>query len=118
MGAGLELAAVLVHPRLGVVVTALEHDRARVPVLGLAPHVVPALEHEDALAGGGERVGERATPSSRADDDDVVVAVAGHGLLLLVHLSWASSACLVSARGRFVTRRRAVPGTIRPHGVL
>ena len=75
MGAGVKLPAVLVAPRLLDVVAALDDDGVRVPVRLLARDVAAPLEEEDALAGGGQAVGERAAPSARADDDDVVVIV-------------------------------------------
>src|SRR2546428_3527011 len=75
VGAGVELAAVLVAPGLLDVVAALGDDRVRVPVLLLAWDVIAPLEEEDALAGRREAVGEGPAPRARADDDHVVAVV-------------------------------------------
>src|SRR5436305_14318366 len=74
--------ATRVTPTLFSVVAAFDVDEARVPVLLLARDVIAALTDQDALAGRGERVGERAAASSRADDDDVVMIIARHDVLL------------------------------------
>ena len=65
--------AVLVDPLLAAEVALLEEHLLGVPVLGLAGRVTAALEQQDALAGGGEAVGERPAARAGADDDDVVV---------------------------------------------
>src|SRR5437764_13151074 len=70
---GVEFLSILVPPLFLRAVAALEHDGLGVPVLFLAGNVTPSLEQQDALAGGGEPVGQRAAPRAGADDDDVVV---------------------------------------------
>ena len=70
---GAEGVAVLVDPLLAGEVALLEEHLLGVPVLGLARQVAAALEQQDALAGGGEAMCERAAARPRADDDDVVV---------------------------------------------
>ena len=56
----LERLAVGVVPRLFGDVAAVDEDRRRAPVLHLACEEVAALEQQDALAGVGDRVGQRA----------------------------------------------------------
>ena len=68
----LELLAVAVDPGVRRDVAAVhEHGLVR-PVLRLACQPVAALEQQDALAGRGEAVRERAPAGAAADDDDVV----------------------------------------------
>ena len=73
--AGVELAAVAAVPGFLGLVGAVDEDGLAVPVGAGAGEVVAALEHEDALAGGSEAVGERGATGAAADDDDVVVFV-------------------------------------------
>ena len=73
----MELLAVLVAPDFLRGVLAVDVDGLRAPVVLLAGDEVAALEHQDPLAGRGERPEQRPAAGARADDDDVVV-VAGH----------------------------------------
>jgi hypothetical protein len=68
-----EALAVLVDPTLLRDVAIVAEDLLRIPVLGLARQVAAALEEEDALAGRGQPVGERAAAGAGSDDDHVVV---------------------------------------------
>ena len=70
---GRERRAVGVEPLLAGHVAVAAEDLARVPVLRLAREVAAALQQQDALAGRGEPVRERAAAGAGADDDDVVV---------------------------------------------
>jgi hypothetical protein len=73
--------AVFVVPHHFVVVARVHFDGARVPVLNLASNVVAPLEDQEALSGWRELVYERPAASASADDDDVVVGIARHGVL-------------------------------------
>src|SRR5437660_2588545 len=68
----MELRAGGIAPDLLRVVLSLEVHRASAPVVLLARYVLPSLEDQDALAGGGERPGQRAAARAGADDRDVV----------------------------------------------
>src|SRR5947209_14238742 len=70
---GMELAAVGAVPGLACLVAALDEDGVGAPVLELAREPVAALEQQDALAGRGELVHERAAARAGADHDDVVI---------------------------------------------
>jgi hypothetical protein len=63
----------VVDPVLVGQVATLPEDLLARPVLRLARQVPAALQHENALAGRREPVGERATPRAGSDDDHVVV---------------------------------------------
>jgi hypothetical protein len=72
MDLGLEgLALVVVPGVLGDVLVVDEHVLGQ-PVLGLARQPVPALEQQDALAGGREVAREGAAPGPCSYDDHVV----------------------------------------------
>jgi hypothetical protein len=73
VGVRVQLLAGLVAPLLRGLVLPLDVDGASAPVVQLARHVVAALEHQDALAGSGQAVRERAAAGTGPDDDDVVV---------------------------------------------
>ena len=70
--AGMERLAVFIVPGLVRLIAFAGEDRFAAPVLPFARQIVAALEDQDALAGGGEPVGEGAAPSAAADDDDVI----------------------------------------------
>ena len=70
---GLERLAVLVVPRVGRDVAALDEDGLRLPVLLLAGQEAAPLEQQDPLARRGQGVGQRPPARTCSDDDDVVV---------------------------------------------
>jgi hypothetical protein len=76
------LPVLVVDPVLVGEVAALAEHLLAAPVLGLARQVAAALEHEDALAGRGQPVGQRAAARAGSDDDHVVV-LRGHLRVLL-----------------------------------
>src|SRR5262245_1362588 len=67
-----KLFAVAVAPRLTGLIAAFQIDDARIPVVFLAGHIAAALKNQDALAGSGKLVGERAAAGSRTNDDYIV----------------------------------------------
>src|SRR5262245_25469002 len=75
----MKLLAFVVTPCLFSVVFRLEVYGARAPVVLLTRNVIAALKEKDLLARGREAVGQRASARARADDDYVVVIIAGHG---------------------------------------
>src|SRR5678815_1186786 len=75
----MKFLAFVVAPRFFRVVFRFEIYGARAPVVLLTRNVIAALEEKDLLARGREAVGQRASARARADDDYVVVIVAGHG---------------------------------------
>src|ERR1051325_9673647 len=74
----MQLLAVTVAPRLFGVVSRLEVYGARAPVVLFTRNVIAALEQQNLLARGRKFVGQRAAARARADDDYVVMVVAGH----------------------------------------
>jgi hypothetical protein len=70
---------ILVAPDFCGVICALDVDRTRIPVVFLAPHIGAACEQQDAFTRRRQPIGQRATASTAADDDDVVVLC--HGVL-------------------------------------
>ncbi len=84
VGVRMERGAAAVEPLLPGLVAAEDVHGARAPVVLLAPHVVAALDDENAFARGREAVGERAAARAAADHDHVVAAVcpgSAHSLL-------------------------------------
>src|SRR5262249_52944193 len=79
VGVRMKWLPVPVVPDFLRLVSPLDVDVPRVPVGLLPAHEVPALEQEDALAGGRQGVGQRAAAGAGPDDDDVV-AVHGSNL--------------------------------------
>ena len=73
-----ERLAVPVVPGFLSVVFGFQVDGAGAPVVLLAGHVVSALQQQDALAGRGQAVGQRATARPCPDDDHVIVVRGGH----------------------------------------
>src|SRR2546422_5843303 len=67
VGVRVELSTLSVPPHLPGVVFPLQVDRLRAPVVLLARDVVAALYEQDALAGGGETIGQRSTPRPGPD---------------------------------------------------
>jgi len=72
-----DVGAVGVGPGFLSLVAAVDEDDLRVPVVAATGQVVAALDEEDALAGGGEALGEGGAAGSGADDDDVVMVQDG-----------------------------------------
>ena len=73
--AGVERLAGAAEPGLLRLIGAVDEDGLGVPVGAGARQVVAALEHQDALAGRGEIVGEGGATGPAADDDDVVMVI-------------------------------------------
>ena len=76
-GLGMKGFAFAVLPDLVRVVTVSEKDGLGVPILLFLRQKSAAFEDENALAAGGEALGERAAAGARPDDDDVVIV---HGV--------------------------------------
>ena len=81
VGVRVQLFAVPVPPHFRGLVLALGIDRAGIPVVLLARHIVTAFEQENAFARRRQPVRERATARAGADNNDVVVCGLRHGLL-------------------------------------
>src|SRR5690349_14581926 len=79
IGVRVKLLALVVAPRLFRVVFAFEVYGARAPVVLFARNVIAALEQKDLLSRGRKTVGQRPSARARADDDYVVLIIAGHG---------------------------------------
>ena len=78
VNAGMERLAVAVVPGLRRLVPVRAEHRFAAPILRLARQEVAAFEDQDALAGRGQAIGERAAAGAAADDDDIVL-VMRHG---------------------------------------
>ena len=70
----------LVVPGFRRLVPVRAEHRLAAPILLLARQEIAAFEDQDAFAGRGQAMGERAAAGAAADDDDVVT-VMRHGLL-------------------------------------
>src|SRR5713101_2326999 len=74
-----QLFAVFVLPLFFRLILAFDVDRAAVPVVLLAVHVVAAFEQKNAFAGRSQLVGERAATRAGPDDDHIVLSCRFHG---------------------------------------
>ena len=92
----LEALAVVAVPGVGRDVAAVDEHVVGIPVLRLAGEPVAALQQQDALAGGRQLAGQRATARAGTDDDHVVAIHA--------HSSSSSSARMIRAAASISAR--------------
>src|SRR5690349_25083373 len=92
--------AFAIAPRLFRVVFRFEVYGARAPVVLLARNIVTAFQDQDLLARGREFVGQRAATRARADDNYVVMIVAGHDHTPSAGVTAHSSIALPSSTAR------------------
>lgn len=81
MQARVEGVAVLVVPGFIGLVDVLDKDFARIPVVDRAFQEISALQDQDAFAAWRQPLRQRGTAGTRADHDDIVVAI-NHELCL------------------------------------
>jgi hypothetical protein len=79
-----ERLAVLVVPGLFGVVLGFQVDGARAPVVLFAGYIISALQQQDALAGWGKAVSQRAAARPGSDDDHVIVVCGDHHIHLVM----------------------------------
>jgi hypothetical protein len=75
---GRERAAIAAVPRLFRLIPCIGKHGGGIPIFSFTRQKITAFQKQDALAARREPVGEGASPSTRADDDDVIM-LAGHG---------------------------------------
>src|SRR6516225_348223 len=115
VGVRVERVALAVVPDLLRLVAALDVHPARVPVGLLPGDEVAALEEEDALAGGGQGLGQRPAAGAGADDDDVV-AVHGTNLRSGPGQEGSHGVCASTATVTGESSRRRSPCAPSPRG--
>src|SRR5262245_28993050 len=77
----MEFLAVFVAPDFFGLVFPFEVDRAWIPIVLLARHVVAAFKNQNFLSGWSEFVGQSPTAGAAADDNYVVMILRAHGFL-------------------------------------
>src|ERR1051325_2769344 len=83
VGVRVQFLAIAIAPCLFGIVFPFEVYGARAPVILLTRNVIAPLEEKNLFARRRECISQRAAARARADDDYVVVIVAGHGGLRL-----------------------------------
>src|SRR5437867_12368211 len=83
----MQVTALNIAPDFLCVVSGIDIDGLRIPIVFLASDIIAAFQNQNPLSRLSQVVGERASTRSRPDDDHVVLIVAAHNHLLCTRLS-------------------------------
>ena len=91
---GMQVATLNVAPDFLRVVSGVDIDGLRIPIVFLASDIIAAFENQNPLSRWSQVVGQRPSTRSRPDDDQVVLIVVTHNHLLHPSVSYRLTAAI------------------------